>query len=226
MAGRLRFPSRAKLKKLCPLALKPTPKPRKDSTLSDVLRTSLLALKESSDAFPPLKSAVGGVVALWEIAERAKHSKSGARDIAFRTKELLDLVADAVPDPSAISPPMLRSIEQFTVLLDEVRCRMDTVALTNGVSRVLNLTRNERTLQSIRAQLDDTYRDLVAASALRVEVQATQIAVQQTQLAVQQAQFSAQQAQTQLDVGKVAVVTDLIPPEHHRAPVIKAYFLF
>jgi hypothetical protein len=31
--------------------------------------TSLWALKESSDAFPPLKSVTGGVAALWEITE-------------------------------------------------------------------------------------------------------------------------------------------------------------
>jgi hypothetical protein len=36
---------------------------------SDALRTALFALKESADGFPPLKSAVSGVIALWDIAE-------------------------------------------------------------------------------------------------------------------------------------------------------------
>jgi hypothetical protein len=60
---RLRFRRKAKLK--------PPNKAssRNGSTFSDVLWTSLCALKDSADAFPPLKSAVGGVVALWEIAE-------------------------------------------------------------------------------------------------------------------------------------------------------------
>jgi hypothetical protein len=37
--------------------------------LVDASRTSLLALKESADAFPPLKAAVGGVLAVWDVAE-------------------------------------------------------------------------------------------------------------------------------------------------------------
>jgi hypothetical protein len=94
------------------------------------------ALKESADTFPPLKSAVSGVVALFEIAEvggclhlaatpkhadiatrtpqRAKHAKSDAHAIALRTKEILDVVADAVPDGSAIPAPMAQSIQRFT----------------------------------------------------------------------------------------------------------------
>jgi hypothetical protein len=41
----------------------------RSSSLPDVVSTSLLALKESADAFPPLKSAVGGVLALWDVVE-------------------------------------------------------------------------------------------------------------------------------------------------------------
>jgi hypothetical protein len=64
---RFRFPSRAKRK--------PTKSSdsRWDSALSDVLWTSTRALQESGDAFPPLKSAVGGVVALCEIAGVGKY---------------------------------------------------------------------------------------------------------------------------------------------------------
>ncbi|KAJ6527857.1 hypothetical protein DFH09DRAFT_1285611 [Mycena vulgaris] len=191
------FPSRAKLK---PSSLSASAKPssspsvkaassssakpssRPGSALSDVLWTSVLALKESADAFPPLKSAVAGVVAVCEIAERAKHSKADARDIALRTKEILDVVADAVPDGSAIPPPMLRSIERFTVLLDDVRCRMDEITLTGRVSRLVHLNRNERTLQGVKAQLDDAYRDFVTASTLRLEVHQARLAVRQEEM--------------------------------------------
>ncbi|KAJ7055363.1 hypothetical protein C8F01DRAFT_1234776 [Mycena amicta] len=193
MAGRFPFPSRARLKP--------------SGTLPDILWTSLTALKESSDAFPPLKSAVGGVVALCNIAERAKHSKSDARDIAFRTKEVLDLVAEAVPDPTVISPPMLKSIQRFTVLLEEIRRRLEPIVRASSVSRIVRLNRNERTLAGIKAQLDDAYRDFVAASALRVEVQQTKIVLQQTHISIQQTQLSAQQTQTQLDLSKIATTT-------------------
>ncbi|KAJ7920198.1 hypothetical protein B0H13DRAFT_1867831 [Mycena leptocephala] len=187
---RFLFPSRARLRtSRAMVKLKPVQSSRASSTLSDVLWTSVLALKESADAFPPLKSAVSGVIALFDIAERAKHSKSDALTIALRTKEIMDVVADAVPDPSKISPPMLLSIERFSMeahrffsLLQEINCSMQTIALTGGVSRVMHLNRNERVLKAIKARVDDTYRDFLAAAAIRIEVQQTALAVRQEKI--------------------------------------------
>ncbi|KAJ7775323.1 hypothetical protein B0H16DRAFT_1712902 [Mycena metata] len=78
-------------------------------------------------------------------------------------------------------------------LLDEVRCSIEAIALTDRVSRVLHLNHNERILQGIRAQLDEAYRDFLAASALCVEAQQTEIALQQSKIAVQQHRLDAQQ---------------------------------
>jgi len=152
---------------------------RTSAALPDFFLTSLLALKESADAFPPLKSAVGGVLAVCDIAQRAKHCKSEACDIALRTKAIINVIADAVPDGSAIRQPMLLSIQRFTVLLDEIRCSMEAITLTSSFSHIAHLRRNERALQSIKSQLDDAYRDFMAASALRVEAQQAELAVQQ-----------------------------------------------
>ncbi|KAJ7664986.1 hypothetical protein B0H17DRAFT_1091055 [Mycena rosella] len=114
------FPSRAK-KKPSSAAKPHTMRTHTRNALSDILWTSILALKESADAFPPLKSAVAGVISLCEIAERAKNSKVAAREVALRTKEILDVVAEAVPDGSAIPPPMLESLERFTVFVFHAR---------------------------------------------------------------------------------------------------------
>ncbi|KAF7369294.1 hypothetical protein MVEN_00257200 [Mycena venus] len=209
----MRFPflSRARLKTLRVMR-KPKSKPSSSSqmaahhTLSDILWTSLLALKESADAFPPLQSAVGGVIALCDIAERAKHSKADACAIAIRTKEIIDVVADAVPDGSVISPPMLRSIERFTVLLEEIGSSMEVIALTGGVSRIVHLNRNERALKAMKTRLEDTYWDFLAASALRLEVG-------QTQLAIQQEKFGVQQDQIHLDLKTVSETTSNVALE-------------
>ncbi|KAJ7664980.1 hypothetical protein B0H17DRAFT_1184583 [Mycena rosella] len=203
---RFAFPSRAKKRrgpKPTPVSSSPKLQLCRDSTLvaGDLLWTSLLALKESADAFPPLKSAMAGVVAICEIAERAKHSKADTREIAERTKGILDVIAEAVPNPSVIPAPMLQSIEQFTALLDEIRCSMEAITLTGGLMRRLaHLNRNERALQEIKVVLEDAYRDFVAASALRLEVQQAHLAVQQTQLALKQ-------AQTYIELEKVSAVT-------------------
>ncbi|KAJ7055844.1 hypothetical protein C8F01DRAFT_1157876 [Mycena amicta] len=154
----LRFPRRGVKRKKSPL-------------VPDVLNVSLFALKESADAFPPLKSAVGGVLAVWDVADRMKHCKSKARTIALRTTQILDVMAEAIPDASKIPDPLLQSIERFTSRLDDVRQRMEDMNRLRGLSRFVNLRQNERVLQDILGELDDTYRDFMTALALRVEVQ-------------------------------------------------------
>ncbi|KAF7343304.1 hypothetical protein MVEN_01762700 [Mycena venus] len=191
---RLSFPSKGRKPPFPTAKLKSLVSSPSAAAVPDLLSTALVALKESADAFPPLKSAVGGVLAVTDIAQRAKHSKSDALDIAHRTQGILNVIADAVPDPSTISTPMLQSIERFTMLLDEISAAMEPIALSGSISRIVHLHRNERMILDIKARLDDAYRDFVAAVALRVEAQQTQLA--------------AQQAQTHMDVRKLAVATD------------------
>ncbi|KAJ7433600.1 hypothetical protein B0H11DRAFT_2259292 [Mycena galericulata] len=165
---RLGLARRPKPKLKPPSTPEPTPK---RSALPDVLWNSLYALRESADAFPPLKSAVGGVLAVWDIAERAQHAKAETRDIALRTKAILDLIADAVPNGSDIPSPLLRSIERFTTKVEEIRRDISPIALSGTFSRFVHLKRNEDMVRNIKAQLDEAYRDLLTASTLRSEVQ-------------------------------------------------------
>lgn len=65
---RLPFPSRGRKHTLSVQRLKSLSS-QASTSLPDLLSTSLHALKESAEAFPPLSSAVGGVLAVWEIAE-------------------------------------------------------------------------------------------------------------------------------------------------------------
>ncbi|KAF8186523.1 hypothetical protein K438DRAFT_1973326 [Mycena galopus ATCC 62051] len=167
----------------------------------------MLALKESADAFPPLKSAIGGAIALFEITERTKHSKSDALAIALRVKEIVDVVADAVPDGSDISPSMSDSIYRFSVLLDEIRCALEEIFLAGSLSRAIRLNRNESQLLSFKTKLDDAYRDFLAASTLRLEVQQTQLVIQQNQFTVQQKKFAMQQTQSHLELQRISVKT-------------------
>ncbi|KAJ7333295.1 hypothetical protein DFH08DRAFT_939916, partial [Mycena albidolilacea] len=195
-------PSRARLKRF-PLSLrKSLPSQSSTShTLPDILRTSLLALRESADACPPLKSAVGGVVALWDIAEvgtsrRAKHAKRDARDIAFRTNEIMENIGDAVPDVSKISPPLLAKIVDLALLLEDIRRDMEIITSTGGIVRVARLNRNERVLQDIRVKLDEKTHDFATGSLLRQEIQ-------QAQMAVEQTQFISQHKETHYEVKKI-----------------------
>ncbi|KAJ6463155.1 hypothetical protein C8R47DRAFT_84225 [Mycena vitilis] len=153
----------------------PTVKLKPVAALPDALSTTLNALKESTDVFPPLKSAVGAAIAVWDIAMRVKHSKADARAIALRTEEVIGVMAAAVADANGLPPAMLLSIERFTLLLDEIRGTMEGLAHSGRVSRAIHLNRNERTVRDIKTRLEDAYRDFLVASALRVETQQTHI---------------------------------------------------
>ncbi|KAK7051933.1 hypothetical protein R3P38DRAFT_3255180 [Favolaschia claudopus] len=190
----------------------------KPNALPDILWTSLLALKESSDAFPPLKSVVAAAVAICTIAERTKHSQENARTLALRVKDILDVLADAVSvecEVREVPASMLTSIAGFARLLGEIRDFLDNISNASKMSRLLHLNRNEMLLFGFEAHLDDAYRDFLAASALRLEVQQAQLAQQQKQLALQQAhllasqkQFSVQQLQTESKIQEISSTTD------------------
>ncbi|KAF7973822.1 hypothetical protein HWV62_14208 [Athelia sp. TMB] len=92
----------------------------------------LAALKESADAFPPLKSAVAGVLCIVELADvspwmhhlvvgsdrsrsqAAKANKKESRQLALRAKNILDAIADAVQDPHCLDPDLQCRIHRFT----------------------------------------------------------------------------------------------------------------
>ncbi|KAK6991753.1 hypothetical protein R3P38DRAFT_3090750 [Favolaschia claudopus] len=180
---------------------------RKPNTLPDILWTSLLALKESAEAFPPLKGAVGSVIAICDIAERTKHSQVEAIGLALRVKEILDVVADAVPDGSVISPALMQSIYAFCRLLREIHRHLEIISTTGKMSRFLNLNRNEAQLRGFKAQLDDAYRNFMMSSTLRLEVQQSKLAFQQKQLALHQLDFAVQQSRSHVELKNVASQT-------------------
>ncbi|KAJ7452696.1 hypothetical protein B0H11DRAFT_2072642 [Mycena galericulata] len=158
----LRVPPRGKEK---PPWLKSLPQ-RASQALPDVLSTSMHALKESADFNPLLKSAVSAALAVWDIAERAKRSKADARNIALRAEAILKVVVIALPVDSKVPPPMVQSIEHFTVLLDGIWHQMEKMALTSRFSRVIHLNRNEGVLSAIKAELEDAYRDMLVRRAI------------------------------------------------------------
>ncbi|KAJ7177046.1 hypothetical protein C8R46DRAFT_1078049, partial [Mycena filopes] len=195
-----RLTSRARLKnppKIGRLKLSSTSTTTND--ISDALQTTLSFFEQSSDAFPPLKSVVGGVIALWDVAKRAKHSKADARGIALRAQDILQVMADAVSDSSAITPGMQLRIERFTVLLNNSRRDVESIALANSVTRVMRLNRDEEILQDIKRKFNEAHADFLLASALRLEGQQAALALKHQQM--------------HLDVKKVSLIAETLAPD-------------
>jgi len=148
---------------------------RGSATCNDIALTSLLALKESADAFPPLKSVVGGVLALWNTAERVKTSKKRAQALSRRALDVLEALTDAVPDPSNIPPPMLASIQRFEDLLDEIRRAMDPLTKRRWISSMSSLNRDKGVLDLFNQRLDETFQSFVIGGLTRVETHLLEI---------------------------------------------------
>ncbi|KAJ7923207.1 hypothetical protein B0H13DRAFT_1865159 [Mycena leptocephala] len=145
-------------------------------------RRKINRLREKTRSLLPCEATPNAI-----LFQRAKHSSPVRVTSPSARKDIIVLVADAVPNGSAIPPQMLLSIERFTI-----RCSMDAIALTGGVSRLMHLNRNELVLLKIKGQLDDAYRDFLV------------------QLAAQQKQLEVQQATTHRDVGKIFAITDAL----------------
>ncbi|KAF8189520.1 hypothetical protein K438DRAFT_1971643 [Mycena galopus ATCC 62051] len=145
---------------------------RGSAACNDIALTSLIALRDSADAFPPLKSVASGVLALWDTAERVKTSKEKAQMLSRRTLEILEGLADAVPDPSNIPPPVLVSIQRFVDLLDEIHHAMDPLTKRRRlISSVLSLNRDEATLESFNKRLEESAQSFMIGSLARMENQ-------------------------------------------------------
>ncbi|KAG6909982.1 hypothetical protein DXG01_013982 [Tephrocybe rancida] len=140
---------------------------RTSSSISDVTRTSLVALVQSADAFPPLKSACGGVLAILDTAERVRYSRTNAQALAHRCFDILTVVADSTPDLSALSSEMKTSIARFNDLLNEIGAALDPIQKRGWVQRFAHLTRDEDLLQKFRQRLDDARQDLLTSTTLR-----------------------------------------------------------
>ncbi|KAJ7909049.1 hypothetical protein B0H13DRAFT_1878068 [Mycena leptocephala] len=135
-------------------------------TLSpDAIRTSLTLLKESTDVFPPLKSA------------RVSTSDEDARVLAWRAVSILDAIYNAVGEGTSatISPGMLQDVLKFEELLHEISTAMEAHLKPRWARRMLRLRKRESQLVRFTSRLDAASEAFKIGSSSRVEVVAEKI---------------------------------------------------
>ncbi|KAJ6476066.1 hypothetical protein DFH09DRAFT_1293207 [Mycena vulgaris] len=139
---------------------------------SDSIRTSLDILRDSADVFPPLKSAVGGVLAVWNLADRVSMSDDNARALAWHTVGILDVIYNAVGgvNSASISPGMLQEIVKFEQLLHEISAAMEGQLKAGRFRRILHLRRHESQLAGFSSRLDAASEAFKIGSSTRGEL--------------------------------------------------------
>ncbi|KAF7367667.1 hypothetical protein MSAN_00830400 [Mycena sanguinolenta] len=121
----------------------------------DAIRTALEVVNELADVLPPLKSAVGGVVAVCNLAERLAACDGNAEMLAWRSVTILDTIYRTIdPDINAIPAHFLDGIQHFETLINEIRTAMEAITKKNRGLRVMHLRRNESQLAKFTARLD------------------------------------------------------------------------
>jgi len=134
------------------------------------IREFLNLVKESTDVFPPLKSAVGGVLAVWDLADRVSEFDENAKALARRAVGIFDVIYTAVGGASAISPGMLQDILKFEELLREISTAMEALLELGPFRRVLYLRKHESQLARFASRLDAASEAFKIGSSTRVEM--------------------------------------------------------
>ncbi|KAJ7689726.1 hypothetical protein B0H17DRAFT_1134861 [Mycena rosella] len=134
---------------------------------SDAIRESLSLLKDSADAFPLLKPAVGGVLAVWDLAERVSASDENAQALARRAVGIFDVIYKAVGGGAGpVSQEMLQEMLKFKEYAQESRLAQFTASLDAAAEafRIGSSTRTE--LMSTRIESTSTG---IESTSTRVE---------------------------------------------------------
>ncbi|THU75211.1 hypothetical protein K435DRAFT_814555, partial [Dendrothele bispora CBS 962.96] len=115
------------------------------ASLADILTTALRVIDRASDAFPPLKSAVGGALALKDVTQAANASKARAQQLRQRISKILD----RVPSDSTDVADDLEMLRHKVLQLDELSGQ-------SFVKRLKNLNRNNEFLSTSQTDVEHT----------------------------------------------------------------------
>ncbi|KAJ7019696.1 hypothetical protein C8F04DRAFT_1146978 [Mycena alexandri] len=135
---------------------------------SDAIRTSLNNLKNSPDVFPPFKSAVSAVLAVWDLADHVSEYDEHAEGLARRAFDILDIIFNVSGGGvGPVSVAMLDAIRTFVGLLHEISAAMEE-ELELGR---LHLQTRESQLAQFGVRLDVIFEGFKIGSAGSVEEQ-------------------------------------------------------
>ncbi|KAJ7479619.1 hypothetical protein FB451DRAFT_1239417 [Mycena latifolia] len=183
---------------------------------SDAIRTSLNLLKEAADVFPPLKSAAGGVLAVWDLADRVSASDENAQALAWRVVGILDAIYNAVGGgTSPIPPSMLADIVKFEALLRDISTAMEEQLKQGRLRRVLHLRKREGRLARFTSRLDAASEAFkLAVEKIQADVSATAADVSSTAALVVVVEQSNIRLRGEVQVLRTVVLFGLSPVSH------------
>ncbi|KAJ7268213.1 hypothetical protein B0H12DRAFT_97007 [Mycena haematopus] len=121
---------------------------------------TLKAIQASTDAFPPLKSAVSAVLVVLELSEKIKSNKKGCEHIAKRSAQLVQDIWGQTKDFDAAIPAEVKeSIVQIKKLVEEIKEFLEELRQENLFERLARQDRNKSKVDEYTRLLDEATSD-------------------------------------------------------------------
>ncbi|KAJ7709230.1 hypothetical protein B0H16DRAFT_1745993 [Mycena metata] len=119
-------------------------------------RVALNAIQASTDAFPPLKSAVSAVIVVLELSEKAKSNKKGCEHIAKRSAQLVQDIWRQTKDFDVALPAAVKeSIVHIKKLFKEIKKFFEELIKENLWERLARQDRNKSQIDEYGRLLDE-----------------------------------------------------------------------
>ncbi|KAF8491421.1 hypothetical protein JB92DRAFT_2835613 [Gautieria morchelliformis] len=136
--------------------------------------TTLRALRDSADAFPPLKSATGGVLHLMELCDTVKANREECLALARRAEEILYRINDVVPDPTKIPPSLLDRISDFARSMEPIQEYMEALngdrRFKNRLKRYIRHREDQDKISGLNQNLDRAFHAFQMTSLITLQM--------------------------------------------------------
>ncbi|VDC02109.1 unnamed protein product [Peniophora sp. CBMAI 1063] len=127
----------------------------------------LYLLRDSTDVFPPLKSCIGGLVALVEICERAQGVSKGMLDVTGRLDRVMGLLAKRLAQDNASL--ISSAIDDQMHVLSGALVKLETMKWQGAFARVIQSRSLQGEVESICRTVVDAIQEIQLSIGLLVE---------------------------------------------------------
>ncbi|VDC01468.1 unnamed protein product [Peniophora sp. CBMAI 1063] len=128
----------------------------------DATRLGLEGIAQSADAFPPLKSAIGGLLFLWAQAELVSSNKERADGLRVLLGRFLEVLR-RTGQSTSISPGHKAALEVLAKDVDSVSSKMEKLVGKRRLSRILYAKRASADLAQLVKQLKEAHNSFTMA---------------------------------------------------------------
>jgi len=117
--------------------------------------TILRAVRDTTDVFPPLKSAAGTVITLIEMSQKVKSNKKDCKHLARRTAEIFQDIYRQTKDYSELPSEVQSSIDQIERIFDDILAFMKQLENQKFVAQYSRQDDNKSRISDYTRRLDE-----------------------------------------------------------------------